>query len=119
MANSGKLASAFPAAILWVLGGTYGGLESELLWMILASTLATWGSTVYSIGCARGWVMPLWLVVSTGVAATAIAASLVDVSTVRGSFQINTATGAVGVAVAIGYFTWKLRRHAHLKASAA
>ena len=113
------LASAFPAAILWVLGGTYGGLQSELVWMILASTLATWGGSVYSIGCARGWVMPLWLVVSTGVAATAIAASLVDVSTVRGSFQINTATGAVGVAVAIGYFTWKLRRHAHLKASAA
>ncbi len=113
------LASAFPAAILWVLGGTYGGLQSELLWMILASTLATWGGTVYSIGCARGWVMPLWLVVSTGLAATAIAASLVDVSTVRGSFQINTATGAVGVVVAIGYFTWKLRRHAHLKASAA
>lgn len=113
------LASAFPAAILWVLGGTYGGLQSELVWMILASTLATWGGSVYSIGCARGWVMPLWLVVSTGVAATAIAASLVDVSTVRGSFQINTATGAVGVAVAIGYFTWKLRRHALLKASAA
>lgn len=113
------LASAFPAAILWVLGGTYGGLQSELVWMILASTLATWVGTVYSIGCARGWVMPLWLVVSTGVAATAIAASLVDVSTVRGSFQINTATGAVGVAVAIAYFTLKLRRHAHMKASAA
>lgn len=113
------LASAFPSAILWVLGGAYGGLHSELVWMILAATLTTWAGTVYSIGCARGWVMPLWLVVSTGVAATVGAASLVDVSTVRGSFQINTATGLVGTVVAIGYFTWKLRRHSALKASTA
>ncbi|MBY0468996.1 MAG: hypothetical protein K2Q07_08480 [Burkholderiaceae bacterium] len=114
-----SLATAFPATILWVLGGTYGGLQSELVWMILASTLATWSGTVYSIGCARGWVMPLWLVVSTGVAATAVAASLVDVSTVRGSFQINTAMGGVGVVAAVAYFAWKLRHHAQLKASAA
>lgn len=113
------LASAFPAALLWVLGGSYGGLQSELLWMILASTLATWSGTVYSLGCARGWVMPLWLVMSTGIAATAAAACLVDVSTVRGSFQINTATGAVGVLAAVGYFIWKLRHHASLKASTA
>lgn len=113
------LASAFPSAILWVLGGTYGGLQSELLWMILASTLATWSGTVYSLGCARGWVMPLWLVMSTGIAATVAAASLVDMSTVRGSFQINAATGAVGVLAAVGYFIWKLRRHAPLKASTA
>lgn len=113
------LAMAFPDTILWVLGGTYSGLRSELVWMVLASTLATWSGTVYSIGCARGWVMPLWLVVSTGVTATAIAASLVDVSTVRGSFQINAATGAIGVATAVGYFAWKLRGHAHLKASTA
>lgn len=114
-----SLASAFPDTILWVLGGSYGDLQSELVWMILASTLATWSGTVYSIGCARGWVMPLWLVASTGVAAIAMAASLVDVSTVRGSFQINAASGAVGVAMAIGYFAWKLKRHAHLKASTA
>lgn len=87
--------------------------------MILASTLAAWGGTVYSIGCARGWVMPLWLVVSTGVAAIATTASLVDVSTVRGSFQINAATGLTGTVVAIGYFTWKLRRHSFLRGGTA
>lgn len=113
------LASTFPSAILWILGGSYGGLQSELVWMILASTLAAWGGTVYSIGCARGWVMPLWLVVSTGVAAIATTASLVDVSTVRGSFQINAATGLTGTVVAIGYFTWKLRRHSFLRGGTA
>lgn len=113
------LASAYPDPILWVLGGAYGGLQSELVWMILAATLATWGGAIYSIGCARGWVMPLWLVVSSGVTATVAAASLVDVSTVRGSFQINTATGGIGVVAAICYFAWQLRRHGLLKAGNA
>ncbi|MEI7465390.1 MAG: hypothetical protein WCJ87_08595 [Burkholderiales bacterium] len=110
------LASTFPAEILWVLGGTYGGLQSELVWMIVATTLGAWSGTVYSIGCARGWVLPLWLMVSTGVAATVVTVSLVDVSTVRGSFQISAATGVVSTLVSIGYFNWKLRRHAHLQA---
>ena len=106
------LATAFPAAILWVLGGQYGALHSELIWMIVASTLAAWAGTVYSIGCARGWVMPVSLAASTGVLATVVAASMVDVSSVRGSFMISTATGLVGTVVAIGYFLWQLRRHA-------
>jgi hypothetical protein len=109
------LTTAFPAAILWVLGGQYGALHAELVWMIVASTLSAWAGTVYSIGCARGWVMPVSLAVSTGVLATVFAASMVDVSTVRGSFMINAATGLVGTVVAIGYFLWQLRRHALLK----
>lgn len=111
------LAIAFPTSILWVLGGRYGALHSELVWMVIAATLSSWGGTVYSIGCARGWVMPVGLVVSTGVLATVGAASVVDVSSVRGSFMINTTTGFVGTAVAIGYFAWQLRRHTRLKAA--
>lgn len=113
------LATAFPAAILWVLGGSYGALQAELVWMVLAATLSAWGGTVYGIGCARGWVMPVGLVVSTGVLATVAAASVVDVASVRGSFMINTATGLTGTVVAIGYFAWQLRRHARLKAATA
>ncbi len=111
------LAHAFPATILWVLGGKYGALQTELVWMVVAATLSAWGGTLYSIGCARGWVLPVGLAISTGVLATAAAASAVDVSTVRGSFIINAATGLVGTIVAFAYFTWQLRCHARLKAA--
>lgn len=111
------LAFAFPAPILWVLGEGYGALQSELVWMVVAATLATWGGTLYSIGCARGWVLPIGLTVSTGVLATVLAASVVDVSTVRGSFMINAAMGVVSTVVAFGYFAWQLRRHVRLKAA--
>ncbi len=111
------LAIAIPEPILWVLGSGYGGLHSELVWMVVASTFAAWGGTIYSVGCARGWVLPVWLTVSTGVLATVAAASAVDVSTVRGSFMINTANGLVGTVVAVGYFAWRLRGHARQQAT--
>jgi hypothetical protein len=106
-----SLASVFPGPILWVLGGRYVALHSELVWMIVAATLSAWGGTVYGIGCARGWVLPVSLSMSAGVAATALSAAAVDVSSVLGSFMINTATGLAGTVVAIGYFAWQLRRH--------
>jgi O-antigen/teichoic acid export membrane protein len=108
------LAALFPGPILWVLGRNYGALQAELVWMIVASTLAAWGGTLYSIGCARGWVLPIGLTASTGLVATAMAASLVDVSTVRGSFMINTATGLTSMLVAFFYFSWQLKRHLRL-----
>ena len=106
------LASVFPAPILWVLGSRYGALHAELVWMIAAATLSAWGGTLYGVGCARGWVMPVSLSIATGVLATALAASSVDVSTVRGSFMINAATGLVGTLTAFVYVGWQLRRHA-------
>ena len=110
-------ATAFPDAILWVLGASYGGLRDELVWMVVATTLSAWGGTIYSVGCARGWVMPIGIVASVGVVATAVAASLVDVATVRGSFMINTVTGLAATVAAIAYFGRQLQRHARPKAA--
>ena len=45
------LASVFPSPILWVLGGRYGALHSELVWMVVAATLSAWGGTLYGVGC--------------------------------------------------------------------
>ncbi|MBC7956630.1 MAG: hypothetical protein H7Y33_12265 [Cytophagales bacterium] len=100
-----------PAPILWVLGGNYAGLQAELIWMVAAATLSAWGGAIYGIACARAWVMPVSLSISTGMLATVGAALLVDVSTVRGSFMINTAAGLAGTLAAVGYFAWKLRHH--------
>ncbi len=111
-------ASVFPAAILWVLGPQYAALETELVWMVLAATLASWGGTLYSIGCARGWVLPVWWVVGTGLLATVGAACVVDVSTVRGSFMIGAATGLVATVVAFAYMTRQLRLHARVQRAA-
>jgi O-antigen/teichoic acid export membrane protein len=111
------LSIEFPAAILWVLGHRYANLRGELVWMVAAATLAAWGGAVYSIGCARGWVMPVGVSMATGVAAIALAASTVDVASVRGSFMINMAVALAGTVTAIVYFAWQLRLHTRLRAA--
>lgn len=114
LASLVALAMAFPAPLLWVLGKGYGGLHAELVWMVVAATLWTWGSTVYGIGAARGWVTPVGWMASTGVLGMALVASAVDLATVRGSFMIHAAAGFTSTVVACGYFSWQLRRHTRL-----
>jgi O-antigen/teichoic acid export membrane protein len=105
------VASGFPNALLWVLGPQYDRLQTELVWMVLAATLTSWGGTLYSVGCARGWVLPVWWVIGTGLLATVGAACVVDVSTVRGSFMIGAATGLVSMVVALVYVARQLQLH--------
>lgn len=112
-------AMLYPGPILWVLGSSYASLRGELVWMIAAATLTAWGGTLYSIGCARGWVLPVSLAAPAGLLATALAASLVDVATVRGAFLINTASGLASMLLALGYFAWQLRCHAQLRVAAS
>lgn len=102
-------AAAAPQALLWVLGGHYGGLQQELPWMLAAATLSAWGGTLYGVGCARGWVLPFWLAAPVGVLATVLALGWVDVASVRGSFMLNTAIAGAGLLVGLGYLLWKLR----------
>ena len=104
------LAAAFPATLLWILGPNYAALGNELLWMVAATTLSAWSGTAYSVGCARGWVMPVSLVGAVGMGATIAASTLVDVSTVRGAFMINTASSATSTLAAIAYFCWQLHK---------
>ncbi len=99
-----------PEMLLWVLGGHYGGLQTELNWMLAAGTLAAWGGTLYSLGCALGWVVPIWLNAPVGLATTALAVLLVDVSTVRGIFIINTATALASLLASAAYLAWRIRR---------
>jgi O-antigen/teichoic acid export membrane protein len=98
----------WPESMLWILGGKYAHLQRELVWMVASATLAAWSGTVYSIACSRGWVMPLSVGATAGIAATIGAALMVDVSTVIGCFQISTASGAAGVLVTVGYLIWRI-----------
>ena len=106
------LAAAAPQSLLWVLGSHYAGLQRELPWMLAAGTLAAWGGTLYSIGSARGWVLPFSIAAPAGVLATVLAAQAVDLSTVRGGFMLNTAISGTALLAAWGYLQWRLHTHA-------
>lgn len=101
-----------PQALLAVLGPNYAGLGREVVWMVLSSTLAAWSGAVYSMGAARGWLVPGVLLIPVGVASLALGAAIFDFGSVLGAFQLNTLSGAATLALMTAHVTVHLRRHA-------
>ncbi len=46
----------FPDPVLWILGGKYRHLQTELGWMVLANSLGFIGGVLWSIHSARKWI---------------------------------------------------------------
>lgn len=103
------VALTVPHAVLWILGQRYAGLNDELLWMVLASSLSAWSGALYAVGAARGWVVPSVLLIPAGLAALAWAAWTFDVSTVAGSFKMNSAVALVAWVLTFGLVCVRLR----------
>ncbi|MES2099789.1 MAG: hypothetical protein V4569_08225 [Pseudomonadota bacterium] len=103
-------AAVLPGVMLWILGPRYDTLTRELIWMVLSASLAAWSGAVYSVGAARGWVVPSYLVLTLGIGTLATAVWLIDVSTVIGSFMMNTASAAVATLLVMVFVGGKLRR---------
>ena len=98
-----------PELLLWVLGPSYAGLRVELAWMLMSASLASWSGVLYSVGAARGWILPFGIAAPCGLAVTALAAAVVDPSTVKGGLGISTSVAAAGVLLAAGHLAWRLR----------
>ena len=100
-----------PRPILWVLGPHYAGLDSELVWMMLATALTAWSGALYSVACARGWVLPGTLAIGCGVLTTIVGLRLFDLSSVAGNLQLTTLTSFIALLVNVGWFGRCLLRH--------
>lgn len=112
-------AAALPGAMLWILGPHYDSLTRELTWMVLSASLAAWSGAIYSVGAARGWVVPSWLILPLGIGTLALAVWCIDVSTVIGSFMMNTASAASATLLVVGFVGFKLRRPARVEFTGA
>ena len=113
------LSVSVPEALLWVLGSQYSGLHTELLWLVVSATFAAWGGALYSLGASRGWVQPVGVTIAGGVLAIVLVVSLVDVSTVRGAFMLNSATAFVGAALCFAYLFIQLQSQARMEGKPA
>ena len=103
-----------PRPILWVLGPHYAGLDAELVWMVLATALTAWSGALYSVACARGWVLPAALGIGCGVLTTIAGLRLFDLATVAGNLQLITLTSFMALLVNAGWFGHCLLRHRRL-----
>lgn len=103
------LAIAAPVPLLWILGRRYGNLTEELVWMVLATSLSAWAGALYGVGAARSWVVPSVLMIPLGLATLALAVWTLDVSTVKGSFMMNSAVALTALLLTFGMVALRLR----------
>ena len=113
------LAAAWPQAVLWLLGPAYAGLANELLWMVAASTVAAWSGALYSLGCARGWVLPLGWAVAATLLGTVLAMAALDLATPRGALAMNTLTASLSLLAVWVFMAHQLRKLADPALTAA
>lgn len=103
------LAVVAPELMLWILGPKYAGLRVELAWMVLATSLSAWGAAAYSVGAARGWIVPAIVVIPAGALTLLLCALTLDVSSVAGSFKMNASAAAVTALISLGFVLRQLR----------
>lgn len=90
------LALNSPHVLLWILGPNYSRLGPAVAWTVLSACISAWAGALYSIGAAKGWLVPFWVVVPIGLGTTALTSLLVDVSSVVGCLTINCAVAFAG-----------------------
>jgi O-antigen/teichoic acid export membrane protein len=76
--------AAFPQALLWLLGGSYRGLEDELMIAAATAVVGTWGAYSWHVNRARGWTRYQPLRVPVMMLGQVVMFVLLDLSTTYG-----------------------------------
>ncbi|GAA3985580.1 polysaccharide biosynthesis protein [Mucilaginibacter dorajii] len=79
----------FPAPILWILGPAYANLKNEMVLNIAGSCVALIAGSSFSLYTHRGWAIKPIILIPLSIAAIAVSASLIDISTLHGILLLN------------------------------
>jgi len=83
------LSAAFPRPLLWVIGGRYANLESEVWLMMLNAALGAMFVCLVSLTYCKGWILPAAFSIPMEIVAQAILILTFDMSTVRGVLLVG------------------------------
>lgn len=79
----------FPAQILWALGPAYANLHTELFLNIAGSCLGLLAGSSFSLYTHRGWAIKPVILIPLSIAAIAVSAYFLDISTLQGILLLN------------------------------
>ena len=99
------LAFLLPDQLVWVLGGKYRGLQSDVQYIVAASLLVSFVGLIFSLNAAKGWVSGLYLSIPVIVLCQFMAAAWLNLSTVRGAvlFGALPLTGGLLVMIPLAW----------------
>lgn len=104
------LAFLIPEQLVWLLGGKYKGLQSDVRYIVAASLLISFIGLIFSLNAAKGWVGGLYFSIPVIVLCQLIAAAWLNLSTVRGAvlFGALPLTGSLLVMIPLAWRGMKL-----------
>jgi O-antigen/teichoic acid export membrane protein len=102
--------AASPEPILVVLGPNYRGLADEAVLMGASSAVALLTGAAFSLGAARGVIVPAWLAIPCGVAIQGAAILLLPIDTAAGVILLGLLGESGLLLIHVAYFHWATRR---------
>jgi hypothetical protein len=93
----------FPAQILWVLGYSYANLQNEVVLNIAGSCLGLIAGCSFSLYTHRGWAIKPIILIPLSIAAIAVCALFLDISTLHGVLLMNIYVAAFEMVMHILY----------------
>lgn len=94
----------FPKQILFILGGKYNELTTELLLMTIASCLALIGSSINNINSSRGIIPSPVIFIPVIVVTQVLLISFLDLRVVTQVLWISIGAAGIGIIYRIGHF---------------
>ncbi|UFH53093.1 polysaccharide biosynthesis protein [Spirosoma sp. KNUC1025] len=98
----------FPSEVLWLLGNKYSNIQDEIIISVAASCLGLISGITFSLYTSRSWKINPVIAISINVCATIIAATLLDISTLKGILIFNVLIALVQVVMNTIYITNKI-----------
>ncbi len=100
----------FSFQILWILGPSYSGLETELVLMTVSSCLGLFYGASFWLGTYRSWVINPVVFIAISVFTTIIAVLIIDTSTLRNIIILNIIVTLIEVITLTVFNVLKMRK---------
>lgn len=103
-----SLVNLFSKQLLWVLGSSYSGLESELVLSIVGSCISLIAGFSFSIYTSRGWVINPIISISISLISICLGVYLFDMATLNGVLIFNIFLATIQLVINSGYCIKKI-----------
>lgn len=102
------LSSLFSNQILWVLGSKYEGLDTELILLIIGSSITIIMSSALALYMSRGWILHYCISIPASILSIILGCYFFDISTLKGILHLNIFVATVQMILHIFYGYYKI-----------
>lgn len=100
----------FPSAFLWILGPNYAGLETELFYTVLGSSVAILSGVVVLLNMSRNWIINPLISITVSVISIITGIYIFDISNLKGVLLFNLFLAIVQFIIYFFYGLFRIQK---------